>query len=110
MKTSTNFRSISAPGRISRTLIIMGGAMALAAHNPSSAVAAESVPQVTVRYDDLNLSSKAGIKALTQRIRHAAEIVCGELGTREIQDVTQHDKCVRDATDSALTRVNWRGD
>jgi UrcA family protein len=108
MKTSTKFRSISALGRISKTLIITGGAMALVAHNPSSAVAAESAPQVTVRYDDLNLSSEAGIKALTQRIRYAAKIVCSELGTREIQDVTEHDKCVRDATDSALTRVNWR--
>jgi UrcA family protein len=108
MKTSTKLRSIPALGRISKTLIIAGGAMALAAHSPRAAVAAESVQQVTVRYDDLNLSSESGINALKQRIRRAAEIVCGEGDTRDARGLTQHNKCVRDAADTALTRVNWR--
>ena len=109
MKTSTKLRSIPVLGRISKTLIITGGAIALVAHSPRAAVAAESVPQVTVRYDDLNLSSESGINALRQRIRHAAEMVCGEVDAREIRGSTQHLKCVRDAADTALTRVNWRG-
>ena len=103
MKTSTKLRSIS------KTLIITGGAMALAAHSPRAAVAAESVQQVTVRYDDLNLSSGSGMKVLKQRIWHAAEIVCGEGDTREARGLTQHNKCVRDAVDTALTHVSWRG-
>ena len=109
MKTSTKLRSVPALGRISKTLIMTCGAMALAAHSPRAAVAAESVPQVTVRYDDLNLSSESGMNALKQRIRHAAEIVCGEVDTRDTRGLTQHFKCVRDAADTALTRVNWRG-
>jgi len=108
MKTSTQLRSTPALGRISKTLIIAGGAMALAAHSPGAAVAVESVQQVTVRYDDLNLSSESGINALKQRIRHAAEMVCGEVDTREIGGSTQHLKCVRDAANTALARVNWR--
>jgi UrcA family protein len=109
MKTSTKLRSIPALGRISKALIIAGGAMALAGHSPRVAVAAESVQQVTVRYGDLNLSSESGINALKQRIRHAAEMVCGEVDTREIRGSTQHLKCVRDAADTAPTRVNWWG-
>lgn len=110
MKTSTKLRSIPALGRISKTLIITGGAMALAAHTPNAAVAAEIVQQVTVRYDDLNLSSGSGMKVLKQRIWHAAEIVCGgEVDMREIHGLTQHLKCVRDAADTALTRVNGSG-
>jgi UrcA family protein len=109
MKTANKLRSKPALGRISKTLIITGGAMALAAHSPRAAVAAESMPQVTVRYDDLNLSSESGIKALKLRIRHAAEIVCGEVDTREIRGLTQHLNCVHDAADTALTRVNWPG-
>jgi UrcA family protein len=109
MKTSTTLRSIPILGRISKTLIIAGGAMALAAHSPRAAVAADSVQQITVRYDDLNLSSESGMKALKQRIRHAAEIVCGEVDTRNIDGSTQHLKCVRDAANTALTRVNSRG-
>ena len=109
MKTSTTLRSIPIWGRISKTLIIAGGVMALVAHSPRAAVAAGSVQQVTVRYDDLNLSSESGMKTLKQRIRYAAEIACGEVDTREISRSTQHLKCVHDAADTALTRVNGRG-
>jgi UrcA family protein len=106
MKTPTKFRPVPRLGRIAKTLIL-SGAMALAAHGTSAAVA-ESAPQVTVRYDDLNLSSAYGIEILKRRIRHAAEVVCGGADAREVNSTMQHLKCVRDAADSALARVNWR--
>jgi UrcA family protein len=104
MNTSNKFRPITRFERIAKTLIT-GAAMVLAVHNPIAAVAAESVRQVTVRYDDLNLTSASGIEVLEQRIRHAAEIVCGEVDIREFEQL----KCARDATNSALARVNSRG-
>jgi UrcA family protein len=108
MNTPDKFRPITRLERIAK-ILITGGAMALAVHSPSAAIAAESVRQVTVRYDDLNLTSASGIKVLKQRIWHAAEIVCGEVDTRELDAFKQYLKCARDATDSALARVNWRG-
>jgi UrcA family protein len=104
MNTSNKFRPITRFERIAKTLIT-GAAMVLAVLNPIAAVAAESVRQVTVRYDDLNLTSASGIKVLEQRIRHAAEIVCGEVDIREFEQL----KCARHATNSALARVNSRG-
>jgi UrcA family protein len=41
-----------------------------------AAVAAELPPSVTVRYDDLNLNSAAGVAGLYSRIQNAATEVC----------------------------------
>ena len=107
MKTYTKFHPVRGPGRVSMALIL-GGVMALAAHSASGAVAQDAA-QVTVRYDDLNLSSEYGLEILKRRIRYAAEIVCGDADSREINRSVQHHKCVRDVAYTALARVNWPG-
>jgi UrcA family protein len=47
----------------------------LAAHADETA---NDAPTLTVRYSDLDLGTQAGATALYNRIRHAAEQVCGD--------------------------------
>jgi UrcA family protein len=42
-------------------------------------------PQVTVNYQELNLSTTAGAKVLYQRIKRAARAVCAPLQDRQAQ-------------------------
>jgi UrcA family protein len=44
-------------------------------------------PALTVRYSDLNLDTQAGAAALYQRIRHAAEQVCGKAHSRRLDEM-----------------------
>ena len=82
-----------------KTLI---GALALAATVP--AVAAESR---TVRYDDLNLASAAGIERLESRINGAARQVCGARDDYRQSLMLQAEtkKCIADAKARAMAQV-----
>lgn len=59
-----------------------------------------------VSYQDLNLSTDAGVKALTRRIRNAAEVVCGGRGSASgLQQKMLFEECVtkaRHETDVAM--------
>ena len=107
MQTSTQARLISGPNRVLKTLMM--GAMVLASYGASMPAAADRARQISVRYDDLNLSSASGIEVLKRRIRGAAEIVCGEADTRELSGSMLRRQCVREAADAALKQVNWQG-
>jgi UrcA family protein len=58
-----------------------------------------------VRYDDLNLSSRAGREALLARIRQAADTVCSALDDGSISALAAYHDCVRDAQDRARAQV-----
>jgi UrcA family protein len=63
-------------------------------------------PTKTVRFDDLNLSSSAGAKALYTRIRLAAQEVCnlstgGDPGMRSAARA-----CINKAVDDAVLRIH----
>lgn len=75
------------------TLSIAGGAVA--------ATTGEA-PSARVRYDDLNLSSDAGVAHLYARLRHAANDVCQFDSFREVVD----QKCATAALDSAVASVD----
>jgi UrcA family protein len=60
---------------------------------------------VTVRFGDLNLAKKSGVDTLRWRIRYAAEIVCGDYRTPDLQRLSRYRSCVDEATQSALARV-----
>jgi UrcA family protein len=106
MKTSTRARLVSAPGHVCK-ILIAGGSMALATYYARAAIAEENPPQVTVRYNDLNLTSASGAATLKRRIQRAAEAVCGDLSFRELQLSMQYRECVNDAADRALVQVHW---
>jgi len=63
---------------------------------------------VTVHFEDLNINSAHGAARLYQRIRHAAEDVCGgDSGSRlSLALASAYTTCVRTAVGQAVARVN----
>lgn len=64
------------------------------------------VPTVTVRYSDLDLGTQAGATALYNRIRRAAEQVCGDPSSRQLAEVAAVRACVDRAISSSVRSVN----
>jgi UrcA family protein len=62
-------------------------------------------PALTVRYSDLNLDTQAGAAALYQRIRHAAEQVCGKDDSRGLDGRVAVQMCVDNAVASSVSAV-----
>lgn len=64
-----------------RSLVLAGTILAGAASLAIGTAAQADVPQIgthaTVRYDDLDLATDGGRKALDQRVHRAADAVCG---------------------------------
>jgi UrcA family protein len=66
-----------------------------------------NLPSRTVRYDDLNLSTQAGVQSLYRRIQYAAREVCGPEevpGTRLTSP--QWKDCVTSSIRQAVLSVN----
>jgi UrcA family protein len=62
-------------------------------------------PALTVRYSDLNLDTQAGAAALYQRIRHAAEQVCGKADSRRLDEMVVAQSCMNKAIASSVSAV-----
>jgi UrcA family protein len=85
--------------------IRIAAAVALFAALTAGAHAAD-VPQVHVNYADLNVNTAAGAKVLYQRIRGAADLVCGVADTRELARLSRAQACAAHAIDEAVATVN----
>ena len=66
--------------------------------------------QTVVEVSDLNLSSPTGRLVLEGRVRAAAALVCGPTPTTPVnlREVTDYRTCVRDAVETALSRMDLR--
>ncbi len=64
------------------------------------------VPSAKVQYGDLDLTTKAGGKAMLVRISHAAIAVCGPRPYDPIWARYEFDPCVNRAIDRAVARLN----
>lgn len=62
-------------------------------------------PTLTVRYSDLNLDTPAGAAVLYQRIRHAAEQVCGKADSRRLDEMVVARNCMDKAIASSVSAV-----
>lgn len=83
-----------------KTILI--GALAIAASVPATA----QVETRLVRYDDLNLTSQAGMQRLEQRIRSAARAVCSVSTARvAVGEVARTRECVAKARAGADRQV-----
>lgn len=82
-------------------------ALALAASLPAAATAESVERSETVRFDDLNLASPAGVMALERRITGAARRVCGYHEARQMSLITPKDvtACMNSALASARQQV-----
>jgi UrcA family protein len=62
-------------------------------------------PALTVHYSDLNLDTPAGAAVLYQRIRHAAEQVCGKADSRRLDEMVVAQNCMNKAIASSVSAV-----
>lgn len=68
--------------------------------------ATSEVPQRTVRFADLNLTSPSGVVVLYQRIRSAARAVCEPLVLSDLQWQAKGQRCTHEAIQRAVYEVN----
>jgi len=76
---------------------------ALASSLSVVSVADPSAASRTVKFSDLDISTPSGAHALYRRIRAAAQVVCSHYF---LLTDTDKARCVRDATEEAVTRIN----
>jgi UrcA family protein len=87
-------------------------AVALAASTlamtPSFAVAADAAAprEITVRYDELNMSSASGASVLYARLRSASRSVCDVMDGRELRQHAAYNACYQQALSNAVAKVN----
>jgi UrcA family protein len=62
---------------------------------------------IHVRYDDIDLSTPAGVDQLRGRLRTAARKVCDQTGVGAIWLLSRVPECVREAVDEAMAQVTW---
>jgi UrcA family protein len=67
-----------------------------------------TAPARTVRYSDLNLNTQAGAESLYHRIRNAAELVCGDVSSRQMAEAAMAKTCVDRAVAGSVRAVNSR--
>jgi UrcA family protein len=90
-----------------RSLVVAGAFAALAATTTCFATPfSDEAPSVTVRYDDLNLATSAGVDALYHRISNAARAVCPDAHSRDLAIVAASERCQANAVDQAVREVN----
>jgi UrcA family protein len=72
----------------------------------ANATAPAAADAVQVRYSDLDLSRKAGIATLYQRIQGAAQRVCETHTGRRLEQQRGHAACVDNAVARAVARID----
>ena len=90
-----------------RSLAVAGAFAALAVTATSfGAPLSDSAPSVTVRYDDLNLATSAGVETLYRRIAKAARTVCPDEHSRDLGIAAAGERCQANAVEQAVREVN----
>jgi UrcA family protein len=84
--------------RVALVAVAVGAAL-------TGAVRADEVPQIHVKYSDLNVNSSAGAAVLYQRIRLAADRVCEISGSRDLAVWAKERECARHAIAQAVSDV-----
>jgi UrcA family protein len=80
--------------------------VALFAVGAHAAEASPGVDSRAVHYADLNLNTAAGAKVLYMRIRMAAGQVCGDAGSRQLEQAAAAKACLERAIRSSIRAVN----
>jgi UrcA family protein len=89
---------------------LIGGAIITALISSLSAIASADqntgLPQKTVKYSDLTVSSAQGAATLYNRIRIASEEVCSPLDHGDLSSTKHVKSCVHKAIADAVSQVN----
>ena len=70
---------------------------------------AVDIEAVHVSYSDLNLTETADQQSLYQRLKGAAQRVCGEAFGRDLSQVRLQRQCYEEALDGAIVQVGSQG-
>jgi UrcA family protein len=90
-----------------RSLAVAGACAALAVTAGAFAAApSDQLSKVTVRYDDLNLATAAGVDVLYRRISSAARTVCHDENSRDLGIAAAVRQCRESAIAQAVHEVN----
>jgi UrcA family protein len=87
------------------TLGVLGATVAFTSNTP--VVSHDGTRSVKVQYGDLNLSTRKGHEALSQRIHRAVDLVCYQPDPHALQMWMEYRKCMQNATDSAWSQIHW---
>ena len=98
MSTISRFRTVIA------TVLFSGVASGFAV--PPAYADSSDVPQFTVKFGDLNVSSREGSAVLYGRIRAAAEKVCSPYDRSGLEFKVHLNACIDEAILGAVNRVN----
>jgi UrcA family protein len=86
------------------TVTVLGVAtLAISAHADESVA---QVPARTIHYSDVNLNTQAGAEVLFKRIRRAAELVCGDVDSRQLKEAAAARACIEQAVIGSIRAVN----
>jgi UrcA family protein len=83
------------------SLVCVFAASTAPAGEPDSQVRMEDL-----KFQDLNLTTTAGVDALYQRVRAAAQRVCAVSGHHELGAASASTKCTKDAEARAIGKIN----
>jgi UrcA family protein len=106
MSTSSTFsRSTAASGVACRVLLTAVGAAAMSLL-AFGAGAKESVPQIIVQYQGIDLAQKENAANLYARLRSASRAVCEEPDNRQLRKVELYRACYAKALSDAVATVD----
>jgi UrcA family protein len=91
--------------RLSLWTVAIAASAACASLAQAQDLTSTEAHQLTVRYNDLDVSTVAGATALYQRLQGAAHFVCGQEG-RSLVEQSQWRGCVRSAVAQAVSAVH----
>jgi len=99
MKTMNHSKNIA----LATVAALSVASLAIGAHADEPGV---PVPARTVHYSDLNLNTQAGAERLYMRIRGAAQLVCRDVGSRQLEEAMAARACVEQAVIASIRAVN----
>ena len=85
--------------------VLVLGALTMSSFVNAEAAPRAELPSVTVRYDDLDLNTRAGVDALYARLRAAARDVCGTPYGRGLTEAAAWKTCYRQVLGTAVDNV-----
>ena len=92
--------------RISRTALCVGFLLAGSLGVAQAATSTDEVPSLVVRYGDLDLSSDAGVRALSRRLATAAHQVCPFEDSKAPLQMAYNNTCRAQAIARAVHDIN----
>ncbi len=95
------------------TLVVLAAyaptSSAIVKHQSVRQAFATGAPAVIVNYSDLDVARGSGVEILYQRLRTAAQTVCGAKDLRNLSATQQWRTCYKQALDGAVEKVNIEG-